>query len=145
MPRPRRSSGTWERFLSWWTASRETLNLDLADAKRKLEALRKGTLRARVPADARPVGIIPVHVGGLMMDMARLEAFAAEHGLWVVEDAAHAFPAAWRPSGSEPWRRCGEATATVSCFSFYANKTITTGEGGMAMTDGSRARRADAA
>jgi dTDP-4-amino-4,6-dideoxygalactose transaminase len=36
------------------------------------------------------------------------------------------------------WRRCGENTAAVSCFSFYANKTITTGEGGMAVTDDPR-------
>jgi perosamine synthetase len=60
---------------------------------------------------------------------------AARLGAWVVEDAAHAFPAAWRRSSAEPWRRCGESTAAVTCFSFYANKTITTGEGGMAVTD----------
>ena len=53
----------------------------------------------------------------------------------MVEDAAHAFPAAWREEPSQPWRRCGEHTASVTCFSFYANKTITTGEGGMAVTD----------
>ena len=42
-----------------------------------------------------------------------------------------------RPPTSDPrpWRRCGENTAAVTCFSFYANKTITTGEGGMAVTD----------
>ena len=55
-------------------------------------------------------------------------------GLWVVEDAAHAFPAAYRRSTRSRWRRCGENTSAVSCFSFYANKTITTGEGGMAVT-----------
>ena len=53
----------------------------------------------------------------------------------MIEDAAHAFPAAWRPDADRPWQRCGEGTAAVSCFSFYANKTITTGEGGMAVTD----------
>jgi len=78
---------------------------------------------------------MPVHVGGLMMDVASLRSFAAQHGLWLVEDAAHAFPAAWRAGESAQWQRCGEGTATVSCFSFYANKTITTGEGGMAVTD----------
>jgi perosamine synthetase len=60
--------------------------------------------------------------------------FASQHGLWVVEDAAHSFPAAFRPGAGSPWRRCGEATSAVTCFSFYANKTITTGEGGMAVT-----------
>jgi perosamine synthetase len=81
------------------------------------------------------VGIIPVHVAGWMMDTDAVEAFASRHGLWVVEDAAHAFPAAWRASARSPWRRCGEKTSAVSCFSFYANKTITTGEGGMAITE----------
>ena len=70
-----------------------------------------------------------------MLDMARIEAFAAANGLWVVEDAAHAFPAAWRPTAEAAvaaLRR--EARRPSRCFSFYANKTITTGEGGMATT-----------
>lgn len=98
-----------------------TLNMDLEDAERRI-------------ADASdPVGIIPVHVGGLMMDMDAVSAFAERHGLWVIEDAAHALPAAWRrPDGS--WQRSGEGTAAVTCFSFYANKTVITGEGGMATT-----------
>ena len=164
-----------------------TLNMDIEDAARKIEQLRAGN----TPLDPslRVVGIIPVHVGGLMMDMDRVQAFAAERGLWVVEDAAHSFPAAYRargqrsvvrgqrsvvrgqwsevrgqwsevsknvqtanpksqipnhqisnpqsliPNPSACWRRCGENTAAVSCFSFYANKTMTTGEGGMAVTD----------
>ncbi len=109
-----------------------TLNIDLADAERKLADLKAG----RTPLDPglAVVGIMPVHVGGLMIDMAAVEAFAARHGLWVVEDAAHAFPAACRSRPARPWRRCGENTAAVTCFSFYANKTITTGEGGMAVT-----------
>ncbi|MCE5303104.1 MAG: DegT/DnrJ/EryC1/StrS family aminotransferase [Planctomycetaceae bacterium] len=138
-----------------------TLNMDLADAERKIEQLRKG----QTPLDPSlpVVGIIPVHVGGLMMDMDAVQAFADRHGLWVVEDAAHALPAAYTTSGqwsvvsgpsetasghlpisnpqssitnpSTAWRRCGENTAAVTCFSFYANKTMTTGEGGMAVTD----------
>jgi len=70
-----------------------------------------------------------------MLDCDQLKEFAALHGLWVVEDAAHAFPSAWRRSAAEPWQKCGQGTAEISCFSFYANKTITTGEGGMAVTD----------
>ena len=121
-----------------------TLHMDLEDAERKLADLKAG----QTPLDRRldVVGIIPVHVGGLMMDMAAVEAFAQRHRLWVVEDAAHALPAAFRQSSSSsssslssssrnPWRRCGENTAAVTCFSFYATKTITTGEGGMAVTD----------
>ena len=112
-----------------------TLNMDLADAQRKLERLRAGALPGSMPRDTPVVGIIPVHVAGLLMDPDAVHGWAKERGLWVVEDAAHAFPASWRKDAGAPWRRCGEGTAAVSCFSFYANKTITTGEGGMAVTD----------
>lgn len=112
-----------------------TLNIDLEDAARKIEQLRNGKLPASIPRDTLVVGIIPVHVGGLMLDCGALKKFADENGLWTIEDAAHAFPAAWRSSKTEPWQKCGQGTAEVSCFSFYANKTITTGEGGMAVTD----------
>lgn len=110
-------------------------NMDLADAEQKLERLRKKQLLGNVPGAANVVGMIPVHVGGLMMDVEAVQRCAAQRGLWIVEDAAHAFPAAWRRPEGDAWRRCGEGTASVSCFSFYANKTITTGEGGMAVTD----------
>jgi perosamine synthetase len=111
-----------------------TTNLDLEDAGHKLALLRAGLLPG-CPRDMEVVGIIPVHVSGLMLDMDAVQAFARRHGLWVIEDAAHAFPAAWRARPDAPWQRCGECTAAVTCFSFYANKTITTGEGGMAVTD----------
>lgn len=112
-----------------------TLNMDLADAEAKLAALREGRLPAAIPPGIDVVGLIPVHVGGLMMDIAALRSFATRHGLWMVEDAAHAFPSSWRADAEAPWVRCGEGTSAVACFSFYANKTITTGEGGMAVTD----------
>jgi perosamine synthetase len=115
-----------------------TGNLDLADAERKLQQLRTGGLPAAIPPDLEPVGLIPVHVGGLMMDMDRVGEFCGRHGLWAVEDAAHAFPASWRRGPDHPWQRAGEQTAAVSCFSFYANKCITTGEGGMAVTGDDR-------
>lgn len=110
----------------------ETFNLDLNDAARKIDDLRAG--RTPLDRNLKVVGVMPVHVGGLMMDMADVQAFAAERGLWIVEDAAHALPAAFRSAADAPWRRCGDNTAAVTCFSFYANKTITTGEGGMAVT-----------
>jgi len=113
----------------------ETLNLDLEDAARKIGQLRRGKLPRSIPKATRVVGIIPVHVGGLMLDCDAIQAFAAQEGLWIVEDAAHAFPSAWRRNASEPWQRCGQGTAGISCFSFYANETITTGEGGMVVTE----------
>ena len=112
-----------------------TLNMDLSDAARKLADHAAGRLPAAIPRSARTVGVIPVHVAGWMMDTDEIGDWAARRNVWVVEDAAHAFPAAWRRSAGEPWRRCGEKTSAVACFSFYANKTITTGEGGMAITE----------
>lgn len=118
-------------------AEPSTLNMDLEDAEAKLAALREGRLPAAIPPGIEVVGVIPVHVGGLMMDLGALRRFASRHRLWVVEDAAHAFPSSWRADAGSPWVRCGEGTSAVACFSFYANKTITTGEGGMAVTDDS--------
>jgi perosamine synthetase len=115
-----------------------TLQMDLVDAGRKLAAASGAVGVAAMPGRLEVVGIMPVHVGGAMMDIGAVNAFAEAHGLWVVEDAAHAFPAAWRPDPAAAWQRCGEDTAAVTCYSFYANKTITTGEGGMAVTGDQR-------
>ena len=111
---------------------RSTLNIDIGDAEQKLSQAANGMLPTIGSVDV--VGIIPVHVGGVMADMEQLHEFSAAHRLWVVEDAAHAFPAAWRRTADEEWTSCGHDTSAVTCFSFYANKTITTGEGGMAVT-----------
>ncbi len=112
-----------------------TGNMDLADAERKIDQLKKRTLPFLHGRDLKVVGMIPVHVGGYMLDVDKVKQFAVEHGLWIIEDAAHAFPSAWRPNPESRWRYCGDATASVTCYSFYANKTITTGEGGMAVTN----------
>lgn len=78
--------------------------------------------RAITPATR---AIVTVDFAGQPARMAPILALARDRGLPVIEDAAHAFPAAWRgrPVGS---------IADVTCFSFYATKTLTTGEGGMA-------------
>lgn len=110
------------------------VHMDLADAETRLALLREGKLPG-VPSDTEVVGIIPVHKAGIMMNMRKVNEFAAKHNLWVVEDAAHSFPAAWRENAGSPWIKCGQNASRVACFSFYANKTITTGEGGMAVTD----------
>lgn len=113
----------------------ETFNMDLADAEKKIKQFRSGNLPFSYNSEAEIVGIIPVHVGGYMMDMNAVRDFAEKHNLWIVEDAAHAFPAAWRADTDSDWEICGQNTSAVTCYSFYANKTITTGEGGMAVTD----------
>jgi dTDP-4-amino-4,6-dideoxygalactose transaminase len=78
--------------------------------------------------------IIPVHYGGQMVDVARVRELARTHGVPVIEDAAHTLPAFYRAGADEPWLSVG-TTADISCFSFYANKCITTGEGGMVVTN----------
>jgi dTDP-4-amino-4,6-dideoxygalactose transaminase len=71
----------------------------------------------------RTRAIMPVHFGGLPVDMDRLYAIADRHKLRVIEDAAHAIGSAWRG------RRIGSFGDLV-CFSFHANKNMTTIEGG---------------
>jgi perosamine synthetase len=77
---------------------------------------------------SRTKAIIPVHFGGQPCDMKRILEIARRHHLFVIEDAAHALPAKYR----------GQMIGTIgdiTCFSFYATKTITTGEGGMVTTE----------
>ena len=116
-----------------------TLNIDLDDATRKLQTIQSShNTRSHNTKPAEIVGVMPVHVGGLMLDLDRLQRFAKQHKLWVVEDAAHAFPAAWRRSPDRAWQQRSNGPGAVTCYSFYANKTITTGEGGMAVTSNAR-------
>lgn len=101
----------------------DTLELDMAAARDAL------TTRTRA--------VIPVHFAGLPMSAKDIDRFAGEHQLAVVEDAAHAFPAA-----SEAVM-VGAGTSDATVFSFYATKTMTTGEGGMLVTrDSDLAQRA---
>lgn len=88
-----------------------TLNIDLDHA------------RARVTD--RTVAVMPVHIAGAPVDVAAVRAFADEFGLKVIEDAAHAFPV--KIDG----RWVGDSESDAVVYSFYATKTMTTGEGGM--------------
>ena len=76
----------------------------------------------------RTRAIMPVHFAGLAVDRLGLEKLAEEHDLMVVEDAAHAFPTL---SGGA---LVGTGNSQAAVFSFYASKTMTTGEGGMVVT-----------
>ncbi|MBI5259540.1 MAG: DegT/DnrJ/EryC1/StrS family aminotransferase [Burkholderiales bacterium] len=85
----------------------------------------------------RTKAIIPVHYGGLAADMPALMSIARRHGLKAVEDAAHALPTTCHGA------LVGTLASDATVFSFYANKTITTGEGGMLVTrDEALAQRA---
>lgn len=71
--------------------------------------------------------IVAVHVGGLPCDMKAIRALAEKYGCAIIEDAAHAFPSK-TPDGY------AGTLGTVGVYSFYATKTLTTGEGGMVVT-----------
>jgi dTDP-4-amino-4,6-dideoxygalactose transaminase len=91
----------------------QTLNLDVVDATRKITA--------------RTRAVIPVHFAGQPCDLAEIQHLAQTHKLHVIEDAAHALPASY----------CGKSIGSISeltAFSFYATKTLSTGEGGMVTT-----------
>ena len=125
----------------------EDFNLDIADAEKRIQA-----------ALAAGQAIIPVHYGGQVGDVVGVQKLARRFNLKIVEDAAHCCPAfynkpeisgqglevsssvvrdGWSVVGSQTtddrWHPVG-SSADISCYSFYANKTITTGEGGMACT-----------
>jgi dTDP-4-amino-4,6-dideoxygalactose transaminase len=78
--------------------------------------------------------ILPVHLAGLPCDMNPIWALARKHGLYVIEDAAHAAGACYdgRPIGAGPSGSMPASDAVA--FSFYATKNLTTGEGGMLTT-----------
>lgn len=76
----------------------------------------------------RTRAIMPVHYAGLSCNMTEILAIASENELKVVEDAAHALPASHRGL------MIGTLGSDATVFSFYANKTMTTGEGGMVVT-----------
>ncbi len=94
---------------------------------------------ARIEAAITPrtKAILPVHYGGLAADVPAILDIARRHGCKVVEDAAHALPTT---CGG---KLVGTLASDATVFSFYANKTITTGEGGMLVTrDAALAQRA---
>jgi dTDP-4-amino-4,6-dideoxygalactose transaminase len=101
----------------------------LVDVDARCLNMRPDALAAAITPRTR--AIIPVHIAGLPADLDAIHELAQRHDLPVIEDAAHAFPCSYkgRPIGS---------LSQFTCFSFYATKTITTGEGGMICTDDDR-------
>ncbi len=91
-----------------------TLNIDPASIERAITK--------------RTKAIIPVHIAGLACLMDEINAIAKKHNLKVIEDAAHCLPTTYKG------KIIGNNTSDATIFSFYATKTITTGEGGMIVT-----------
>ena len=87
-----------------------TGNLDPADVRRKITP--------------RTKALLPVHLAGRSCDMDALGAIARDHGLWMIEDCAHAIETQWRGQHAGTFGDFG-------CFSFYVTKNVVTGEGGM--------------
>jgi perosamine synthetase len=135
----------------------------LVDVEPRMLNMNVAALAAAITPRTRAV--IPVHIAGLPADLDAIHAVAARHGLTVVEDAAHAFPTRYKgrmigsgqqAAGSGQWAvGSGQQDGSnhnsqftvhnspfevpphpsFTCFSFYATKTLTTGEGGMICTD----------
>ena len=108
------------------------MNMDHAEDI--LERISRGDRVPGVKPGHRGVkAIIPVHYGGQAVDVSKCLELCKRYGLKLIEDCAHCCPAYYR-DGDGDWKMIG-SSADIACFSFYANKTITTGEGGMAVTN----------
>lgn len=92
-------------------------NLSCADIEKKITAKTKA--------------IMVVHYGGYLADMANIKKIATKHGLFVIEDAAHAI-------GASLNLKMAGTLGDIGCFSFFSNKNLATGEGGMVTTDNDR-------
>ncbi|MGA2467090.1 MAG: DegT/DnrJ/EryC1/StrS family aminotransferase [Thermodesulfobacteriota bacterium] len=93
--------------------SKEDLNISPEEIERKITEKTKA--------------IIVMHYGGYPCDMKAILGIAKRHGLYVIEDAAHA------PGAEYQGKRCG-FIGDIGCFSFFSNKNLVTGEGGMVVT-----------
>lgn len=95
-------------------AEKETWNIDVSKIEEKITPKTKA--------------IMPVHIFGKMCDMDAISAIAQKHNLFIVEDAAEAH-------GAEYHGKKSGSFSDIAGFSFFANKNITTGEGGMVVTN----------
>lgn len=102
-----------------------TILLDIAKVRQKLEAAPKGTYQ----------GIIPVDFAGYPVNLEAFRQLADEYGLWIIEDACHA-PGGWFTDRQGVQQNCGNGQyADLAIFSFHPVKHIACGEGGMITTN----------
>jgi dTDP-4-amino-4,6-dideoxygalactose transaminase len=119
----------------------DSFHMDPEALERTLDRLKRGLPayppRGRTSGEGfgprgRPRAVIPVHYGGLPCDMEAILRISRNYGAKVVEDAAHSFPSLVPGAGGSGEGGFAGALGDIGVFSFYATKTITTGEGGMA-------------
>jgi len=103
---------------------KDGFHMDPAALEYTLSKLEKGRAKA----------VAPVHYGGLPCDMDAIVPVARKYGLKIIEDAAHSFPSFVQDKDESAKGRWAGLFGDVGVFSFYATKTITTGEGGMVVT-----------
>jgi dTDP-4-amino-4,6-dideoxygalactose transaminase len=102
--------------------SLEEPTLDPADLERK--------------RSARTRAVVVMHYGGYLCRMAAIRAFCQRHRLALIEDACHAIGARYEdPDGRPPHGRLAGDLGDIACFSFFSNKNLATGEGGMVVTN----------
>jgi perosamine synthetase len=107
----------------------------LVDSDPKTWCMNVNDIEEKITARTRAV--MPVHIYGHPVDMDPILKLAEKHQFQIIEDAAEVHGAEYlsgRNTDHPSWKRCG-SFGNFSCFSFYANKLITTGEGGMVLTD----------
>ncbi len=102
-----------------------------------VDALRRTVEREIGKGDGKLKAMMPVHIYGHPVDMDPVRELAETYQLKIIEDAAEVHGAEYltgRNTAHPLWRRCG-SLGDISVFSFYANKLVTTGEGGMILTN----------
>lgn len=111
----------------------DDFNMDMGKLAETIEALKSGRAVKGVPKDHKGFrAVMPVHYGGQVADVLECRRLCEANGMSMVEDCAHTCPAYFKDAAGN-WAMAGSG-ADIACYSFYANKTITTGEGGMATT-----------
>ena len=93
----------------------------LADVEKSTGNINPDTVEMAITS--RTKAILPVHLYGQMCDMGKIREVADKHNLAIIEDAAHSLEGTWNGKKSGHW-------GDYACFSFYATKNITSGEGG---------------